>query len=123
MNYVFLILDVSHMFTPPTPPRHKAAVHVCPRHGRERRKVMENKPVKPVRSIQPQAVKPVRQVREQVEVKEKPVSVTLVRKIVQLNQNSPPKRRCPRALGFNMFSVLCFLLKRGIQFLNCEVSR
>jgi len=38
---------------------------------------VENKPVKPVRSIQPQAVKPVRQVREQVEVKEKPASVTL----------------------------------------------
>ena len=67
---VFLLLDAGHVFKPPTPSSHRADTHVCPRHGRERRKVLENKPVRPVRSIQPKPVKPVRKTRDQLEAKE-----------------------------------------------------
>ena len=34
---------------------------MCSRHGRERRKALDEKPVRPARSIQPQPVKPARQ--------------------------------------------------------------
>ncbi|KAJ7390324.1 hypothetical protein OS493_026200 [Desmophyllum pertusum] len=53
-------MDVSHVFTPPNN-KTTSHVHVCARHGRERGKVLDEKPVKPVRSIQPKPVKPVRQ--------------------------------------------------------------
>ncbi|XP_078381817.1 inactive ubiquitin carboxyl-terminal hydrolase MINDY-4B-like [Oculina patagonica] len=55
-------MDANRVFTLPTTPSNKASSHVCPRHGRERRKVLDEKPVKPARSIQPKPVKPVRQV-------------------------------------------------------------
>lgn len=61
---LFLVTDASRVFTLPTPPTtssNRATSHVCSRHGRERRKVLEEKPVKPARSIQPKPVKPVRQ--------------------------------------------------------------
>lgn len=64
MDFFCLILDASRVFTLPTSPRNKASSHVshvCPRHGRERGKVLDEKPVKPGRSIQPKPVKPVRQ--------------------------------------------------------------
>lgn len=57
-------MDASRVFTLPTPPTtssNRATSHVCSRHGRERRKVLEEKPVKPARSIQPKPLKPVRQ--------------------------------------------------------------
>ena len=60
MNYFYFIADVSHVFTPPNN-KTTSHVHVCARHGRERGKVLDEKPVKPVRSIQPKPVKPVRQ--------------------------------------------------------------
>ena len=61
---LFLVTDASRVFTLPTPPTtlsNRATSHVCSRHGRERRKVLDEKPVKPARSIQPKPVKPVRQ--------------------------------------------------------------
>ncbi len=61
MDFFCLIVDSSRVFTLPTTPSNKASSHVCPRHGRERRKVLDEKPVKPARSIQPKPVKPVRQ--------------------------------------------------------------
>lgn len=61
MDFFCLVLDASRVFTLPTTPNNKASSHVCPRHGRERRKVLDEKPVKPARSIQPKPVKPVRQ--------------------------------------------------------------
>lgn len=57
-------MDASRVFTLPRPPptsSNRATSHVCSRHGRERRKVLDEKPVKPARSIQPKPVKPVRQ--------------------------------------------------------------
>ena len=44
--------------TPLRLPGIKATSHVCSRHGREHSKTLDEKPVKPARSIQP---KPVRQ--------------------------------------------------------------
>ena len=64
MNYLCLITDASRVFTLPTPPTtssYRASSHVCSRHGRERRKALDEKPVRPARSIQPQPVKPARQ--------------------------------------------------------------
>lgn len=61
MDFLCLILDASRVFTLPTTPSNKTSSHVCSRHGRERRKVLDEKPVKPARSIQPKAAKPVRQ--------------------------------------------------------------
>lgn len=61
---LFLATDASRVFTLPRPPTtssNRATSHVCSRHGRERRKVLDEKPVKPARSIQPKPVKPVRQ--------------------------------------------------------------
>jgi len=57
-------MDASRVFTLPTPPTtssYRASSHVCSRHGRERRKALDEKPVRPARSIQPQPVKPARQ--------------------------------------------------------------
>jgi len=64
VELLFLVTDASRVFTLPTLPTtlsNRATSHVCSRHGRERRKVLDEKPVKPTRSIQPKPVKPVRQ--------------------------------------------------------------
>lgn len=49
------------MLTPPIPQEDKGTSHRCARHGRERSKILDQKSVKPARSIQPTPVKPVRQ--------------------------------------------------------------
>ena len=49
------------MLAPPIHQESRSTLHVCSRHGRERAKILEQKPVKPSRSIQPKPVKPVRQ--------------------------------------------------------------
>ena len=68
---LFLVTDASRVFTLPTPSRtssNRASSHICSRHGRERRKVLDEKPVKPARSIQPKPVKPVRQASSKLDV-------------------------------------------------------
>ena len=70
MTNLYLISDVGHVLTPLAPPNYKAAARVCARHGRERRKVLGDKPAKPVRSIHPKLVKPVQQAREKLEAAE-----------------------------------------------------
>lgn len=56
------------MLTPPKPAYNfKTASRGCSHHDREQRKVLEDKPVKPVRSIHPKLVKPVRQARGKYE--------------------------------------------------------
>lgn len=54
-------IDAGHVLAPPIHQESRSTLHVCSRHGRERTKILEQKPVKPSRSIQPKPVKPVRQ--------------------------------------------------------------
>ena len=59
------------MLPPPKPAfNFKTASRGCSRHDREQRKILEDKPVKPVRSIHPKLVKPVRQTRGKYETLE-----------------------------------------------------
>ena len=59
------------MLTPPKPAySFKTASRGCSRHDREQRKVLDDKPVKLVRSIHSKQVKPVRQTRGKFETLE-----------------------------------------------------
>ena len=65
------LLEIGHVLPPPKPAfNFKTASRGCSRHDREQRKILEDKPVKPVRSIHPKLVKPVRQTRGKYETLE-----------------------------------------------------
>lgn len=64
-------MEIGHVLPPPKPAfNFKTASRGCSRHDREQRKILEDKPVKPVRSIHPKLVKPVRQTRGKYETLE-----------------------------------------------------
>ena len=89
MDFLCFILDASRVFTLPTTPSNKTSSHVCPRHGRERRKVFDEKPVKPARSIQPKLAKPVRQASGKLDALDRnsSLSKTVQEKSVAQNTN------------------------------------
>ncbi|XP_027058367.1 probable ubiquitin carboxyl-terminal hydrolase MINDY-4 isoform X3 [Pocillopora damicornis] len=89
-------IDAGHVLAPPIHQESRSTLHVCSRHGRERTKILEQKPVKPSKSIQPKPVKPVRQTSFHAPTPKETSAVKSGNRAETSVQPAPKPEKCPQ---------------------------